>query len=180
MRLLTVSRDGRKTGGLRGFHASGDNWTMKEQSSIRPGRPEDQPQLLEIVWATVMDSDSDREQLLAQPELVEVPVEHLSDETSVVAVIDGAPVGFATVLPRPDGDAELDGLFVLPERQRLGIGRALVAETMRLARAMGAGMLHVTANEDAREFYHAVGFVQTGTAPTALKPAPKMELRLSE
>jgi len=151
---------------------------MTTQWTIRRGCPADQPRLLEIVWATIMDSDSDREQLLAQPELVEVPVEHLTNETSVVAVIGGTPVGFATVLPRPDGDAELDGLFVLPERQRLGLGRALVAETERLAREMGARVLHVTANEDAREFYDAVGFVQTGTAPTALKPAPKMELRL--
>ena len=145
---------------------------------MRPGRAADQKQLLAIVWATVMDSDSDRDELLVHPELVEVPVEHLTDETSAVVEIDGTPVGFATVLPRPDGDAELDGLFVLPERQRLGLGRALVAETARLARSMGAGVLHVTANEDAREFYDAVGFIQTGTAPTALKPAPKMELRL--
>jgi len=178
VRLLTVSRDGRKTDGLRGFHALVHNHHMTQHSTLRPGRPADQQKLLAIVWATVMDSDSDREELLAHPELVEVPIEHLTHHTSAVAVIDGMPVGFATVLPRPDGDAELDGLFVLPERQRLGLGRALVAETMRLARAMGARVLHVTANNDAREFYHAVGFIQTGTAPTALKPAPKMELRL--
>ena len=83
---------------------------MTKQSSIRPARPNDQPRLLEIVWATVMDSDSDREQLLAQPELVEVPAEHLTEETSAVAVMGGVPVGFATVLPRPDGDAELVSL----------------------------------------------------------------------
>ena len=147
-------------------------------STLRPGRRADQPRLLAIVWATVMDSESDRDELLAHPELVEVPIEHLSAETCVVIELDGAPAGFATVLPRPDGDAELDGLFVLPERQRLGFGRALVAEAAQLARAMGATTLHVIANEDANAFYRAVGFAQTGTAPTALKPAPKMELRL--
>jgi GNAT superfamily N-acetyltransferase len=151
---------------------------MKQAPTIRPARPEDQPALLAIVWATVMDSDSDREALLARPELVEVPVEHLAPATGVVVEIDGAPVGFATVLPRPDGEAELDGLFVLPERQRLGLGRALVAGAAELGRAMGARVLHVVANEDANAFYRAVGFVQTGMAPTALKPAPKMELRL--
>jgi GNAT superfamily N-acetyltransferase len=152
---------------------------MNQPYTIRPGRPADQPQLLAIVWATVMVGNaSDREQLLAQPELVEVPVEHLTAETSVVVEIDGTPVGFATVLPRPDGEAELDGLFVLPDRQRLGLGRALVAGTAKLARAMGASVLHVVANEDANAFYLAVGFVETGTAPTALKPAPTMELRL--
>lgn len=151
---------------------------MMTYPTLRPGRPEDQPQLLAIVWATVMDSDSDREALLARPELVEVPIEHLGAETCVVVEVEGAPAGFATVLPRTDGQAELDGLFVLPQRQRLGLGRALVAEAAQRARAMGATVLHVVANEDANAFYRAVGFVQTGTAPTALKPAPKMELRL--
>jgi GNAT superfamily N-acetyltransferase len=96
----------------------------------------------------------------------------------VVAEVDGSPAGFATVLPRSDGEAELDGLFVHPERQRLGLGRAIIAEAAVLARAMGASTIHVVANEDANAFYLAVGFVQTGMAPTDLKPAPKMELRL--
>lgn len=151
---------------------------MTPHATLRPGRPADQPHLLAIVWATVMDSDSDREELLAKPELVEVPVEHLSAETCIVVELEGAPVGFATVLPRPDGDAELDGLFVHPTKQRLGLGRALVAEAARLASAMGASTLHVVANEDANAFYLAVGFIQTGMAPTTLKPAPKMEMRL--
>ncbi len=150
---------------------------MTSPFTLRPGRSADQPQLLAIVWATVMVG-SDTAALLAQPELVQVPVEHLTPGTCVVAEIDGAPAGFATVLPRPDGEAELDGLFVHPTRQRLGLGRTLIAGVAELARAMGASTLHVIANEDALAFYHAVGFVQTGMAPTDLKPAPKMELRL--
>lgn len=156
-----------------------DSPAMSTLPRLRPGRPEDQPQLVAIVWATVMVGDEqDRDELLARPELVEVPEEHLTAETCVVAWIGGEPVGFATVLPRPDGDAELDGLFVLPDHQRLGLGRALVEESARLAAAMGAHRLHVIANEDAGAFYRAVGFVQTGTAPTALRPAPTMELQL--
>jgi GNAT superfamily N-acetyltransferase len=150
---------------------------MTQHFTLRHGRPEDQPQLLAIVWATVMVG-SDTAELLAQPELVQVPVEHLTAATSVVAEVDGSPAGFATVLPRSDGEAELDGLFVHPERQRLGLGRAIIAEAAVLARAMGASTIHVVANEDANAFYLAVGFVQTGMAPTDLKPAPKMELRL--
>lgn len=150
---------------------------MTAHAILRPGRPQDQPQLLDIVWATVMVG-GDTAELLARPDLVQVPVEHLSAETCIVAEIDGAPAGFATVLPRPDGEAELDGLFVHPTRQRLGLGRALVTEAAQLARAMGASTLHVIANEDALAFYRAVGFIQTGMAPTDLKPAPKMEMLL--
>lgn len=148
-------------------------------ATLRSGRPSDQPQLLAIVWATVMVGDAeDRAALVARPDLVEVPLEHVTGETCVVAEVDGTPAGFATVLPRPDGEAELDGLFVHPDRQRLGLGRALVASAADLARAMGARVLHVIANDDASAFYRAVGFIETGMAPTALKPAPKMELRL--
>ena len=147
--------------------------------SLRPGTSADQPQLLAIVWATVMvGNESDREQLLARPELVQVPIEQLTAKTCVVAEINGFPAGFAIVLPRPDGDAELDGLFVHPDRQRLGLGRALVAAGADLARATGASALHVIANDDALVFYRSVGFIQTGMAETDLKPAPRMELRL--
>lgn len=152
---------------------------MTSRPTLRSGLPSDQPQLLAIVWATVMvGNESDREQLLARPELVQVPIEQLTAESCVVAEMDGFPVGFAIVLPRPDGDAELDGLFVEPDRQRLGLGRALVASGADLARAMGANALHVIANDDALAFYRSAGFIQTGMAPTDLKPAPKMELRL--
>jgi GNAT superfamily N-acetyltransferase len=152
---------------------------MASHATLRPGCPADQQQLLAIVWATVMvGNESDRDQLLARPELVQVPVEQLTAETCVVAELDSVPVGFAIVLPRPGGEAELDGLFVHPDWQRLGLGRALVAATADLARAKGSNALHVIANEDALSFYTAVGFIQTGMAPTDLRPAPSMELRL--
>ena len=154
---------------------------MTPHRPLRPGTPTDQPQLLAIVWATVMaGNESDRDQLLARPDLVGLPLEQITADTCVVAEMDGVPVGFAVVLPRPDGDAELDGLFVLPDRQRVGLGRALVAEAANLAQAMGAKALHVIANDDALAFYRNVGFVQTGVAATDLKPAPRMELMLRD
>jgi len=80
--------------------------------------------------------------------------------------------------PRPDGDAELDGLFVDPAMQRLGIGRRLVERTKALARAMGAPTLHVVANDDALAFYRSVGFVETGVTETQFGSAPLMQLEL--
>ncbi len=82
------------------------------------------------------------------------------------------------VLPRPDGDAELDGLFVDPAMQRLGIGRRLVERTRELAYDMGAATLHVVANDDAVAFYEAVGLIQTGVTETQLGAAPLMRLNV--
>jgi len=151
---------------------------MTARYTIRPAQSDDQPALLAIVWKTVMASERDREALLAHPEAVQVPVEQLTAATACVADADGTPVGFAVVLPRPDGDAELDGLFVDPATQRLGIGRQLVERTRELARAMGASTLHVVANDDALAFYRALGFVQTGVTQTQFAPAPQMRLTL--
>ena len=44
-----------------------------------------------------------------------------------IAVLpDGAPAGFATVLPGDAGRCVLEDLFVEPDLMRRGIGRALV------------------------------------------------------
>ncbi len=151
---------------------------MDREITIRPARPEDQPRLLHIMWQTVLDSESDREMLLARPELVQVPVEHLTPAAACVAEIAGIAAGFAVVLPRSNGQAELDGLFVDPALQRHGIGRALTTEAKRLARSMGAAELYVVANEDALAFYNSVGFVEIGRADTTLRAAPLMRLTL--
>ena len=146
--------------------------------TIRPARVDDQPALLAIVWKTVLANERDRETLLAHPEAVQVPIEQLTPATACVADADGILAGFAIVLPRPDGDAELDGLFVDPAMQRLGIGRRLVERTKELARAMGAPTLHVVANDDALAFYRSVGFVETGVTETQFGSAPLMQLEL--
>ncbi|MGV3491504.1 MAG: GNAT family N-acetyltransferase [Devosia sp.] len=146
--------------------------------TLRAATPADQPALLAIVWQTILASERDRDILLANPEVVQLPLEQLTPATSAVAEIDGRPTGFAIVLPRPDGDAELDGLFVDPAHQRHGIGRALIAEASRLTRAQGASTLHVIANADALAFYEAVGFVVTGTTDVQFGTAILMQTDL--
>jgi GNAT superfamily N-acetyltransferase len=152
---------------------------MDPQITIRPARPDDQPALLHIMWQTILDTESDRELLLANPEVVQVPVEHLTPATACVAEISGTVAGFAIVLPRPGGDAELDGMFVDPPLQRRGIGRALVAEVRRLATIMGATHLDVVAGEDALAFYRSVGFVEVGTAQTQFRLVPLLRMALA-
>ena len=147
--------------------------------TIRPARADDQPALLAIVWKTVMASDRDREMLLAHPEAVQVPVDQLTPATACVADAGLTPAVFAIVLPMADGDAELDGLFVDPAMQRLGIGRRLIERTKELALAMGASTLHVVAADDALAFYRSVGFVETGVTETQFGKAPLMCLGLN-
>jgi GNAT superfamily N-acetyltransferase len=80
------------------------------------------------------------------------------------------PIGFAAVLlDAPSATALLDNLHVVPERQRLGVGRRLMAEAARwtLRAAPGAPLYLwvLEANSGARRFYQALGGTECGIEP---------------
>ena len=108
----------------------------------------------------------DREALLTNPDAIALPVDQITAGHVLVAEKQGAIVGFAVVLPREDGTAELDALFVEPWAWKQGVGRALVEHCVGIARARGSAALHVVGNPHAEGFYQACGFVQIGTIGT--------------
>jgi len=118
--------------------------------------------------------EEDREALLAHPDAIELPLDQITDGRTVVAESAGELLGFAVVLRRDDGDAELDGLFVEPAHWRRGLGRALVEQAERIAARDGATNLWVIANTRALDFYGACGFVTVGEVATRFRPAPRM------
>jgi GNAT superfamily N-acetyltransferase len=127
----------------------------------------DEHQALEALqWRASLVWDEYREALLAHPDAIELPAFHIAEGHTLVAERDDRVVGFAVVLPRDDGAAELDGLFVEPEVWKTGIGRALVRECGSVAIARGAKLLHVIANPLAEGFYLSCGFVLTGRHST--------------
>lgn len=144
---------------------------------IRAARPEDRDALGALKLRASLAWGEHVEALRALPEARHVPAEHLS--AAVVAELDGAVAGFATVLPRGDGEAELEDMFVDPASWRRGVGARLMAEAERRAAALGARSLHVIASEHARAFYERCGFRVVGTAMTALAPAPAMRKDLA-
>ena len=151
---------------------------MKTPVHIRAAKPADRETLIALMRRASLANPGDREALLAHPQAIDVPVEQLAPAMTCIAELDGVAAGFATVLPRPDGDAELDGLFVEPHLWRSGVGRALVARANDLARENGAKFLNVVANPHAFDFYHAVGFVDFGTAKTQFGSGSLMRIPL--
>ncbi len=83
-----------------------------------------------------------------------------------MAEADDTVAGFAAILPRADGDSELDALFVEPLAWRRGIGRALVKHCCRAAAAAGSTSLHVLGNPHAEGFYRSCGFTTLGAQQT--------------
>ena len=92
---------------------------------IRPALPAERSRLEALQWRASLANPGDRDSLLANPDAISVPVEQIADGHVFVAERDGVIAGFAAVLPRPDGDAELDALFVEPSLWKAGVGRLL-------------------------------------------------------
>ncbi|MCC7267944.1 MAG: GNAT family N-acetyltransferase [Caulobacteraceae bacterium] len=143
---------------------------------IRPARLDEQGLLEELQLRASLVWEDTREDLLANPEVVELPAQQIEDGYVFVAERDGVVAGFGVLLPIDGQEPGLDGLFVEPEDFGGGVGRALVAEAVRRTRAMGAPGLKVVANLNARGFYDACGFEPLREVPTRFAPALIMRL----
>jgi predicted protein tyrosine phosphatase/GNAT superfamily N-acetyltransferase len=139
---------------------------MSKDVTIRGALIDERASLEELQRRASLANAGDREALLVHPDAIEVPVGQIRDGRVLAAECNGSLCGFAAVLPRQDGDAELDALFVEPQLQRRGIGRLLVERCAEMAGAHGARSLHVIGNPHAEAFYRACGFEQTGTTQT--------------
>jgi GNAT superfamily N-acetyltransferase len=139
---------------------------MEYDVLIRPARPDERTMLESLQWRASLNNPGDRDALLANPDAIELPVEQIANGDVFVAESDGVVVGFAAVVPRPDGGAELDALFVEPGLWKRGIGRQLVDHIADVARERAAGVLHVIGNPHAEGFYISCGFHATGTIDT--------------
>ena len=133
------------------------------QVFIRPAAVSQRNALEALQWRASLNNPGDREALLANPDAIKLPLEQIEAGGVFVAEVDGSISGFAAILPREDGNAELDALFVEPEAQRQGVGRALVERCCSAAKASGAASLHVVGNPHAEGFYSTCGFKLLGT-----------------
>lgn len=142
---------------------------------IRPARAGERAALIELQRRAALEYADTRAALLADPGLIELPAAHLAYTS--VAEVNGRVLAFAVVLPRGDGDVDLDGLFVEPGHWRGGLGRRLVAAAV--ADRGRARKLHVIANLHALAFYRALGFLDGATIEMELSAALEMHLPMA-
>jgi putative acetyltransferase len=90
---------------------------------------------------------------------------------TIVCEIDGTVVGFLSLVGN-----EVGGIFIAPEHQRSGIGRALM-DTARSSRPY-LELSVFEANLGARHFYEDYGFVLVRKQPNAETGLPELRLRL--
>lgn len=133
---------------------------------IRPAILSQQKDLEALQLRASLTNSGDREALLANPDANELPGDQIESGRVFVLESNQTTMGFATVLPGDDGEAELDGLFVDPVFWRQGVGRLLVEHCAEISRGSGATALRVVAHPNAERFYRACSFQLIGVAKT--------------
>ena len=128
---------------------------------LRPFLPADVPLLAEIFRASIDEltaddySDAQREAWAAAADDEETFGARLASRLTLIATLDGAPVGFASL----EGADHLDMLYVHPAVAGQGIGSMLCDGLEKLAAGRGAKKLVTEASDTAREFFAQRGYV---------------------
>ncbi|WP_026608177.1 GNAT family N-acetyltransferase [Methylocapsa acidiphila] len=128
--------------------------------SLRPYLPADLPLLAEIRLASIEEltvEDYDEAQRAAWASAAEdeaALAETLKKGLSLVALMEGSPVGFVVLL---DGGL-IDQLYVHPAVARSGVASALLDAVEKLARARALPTLLVDASDTARPLFEKLGF----------------------
>ena len=128
--------------------------------SLRPYLPADARRCAEIFRSSIEElaaedyDDEQREAWASRADDEEAFGARLAEALTLLAVIDGAITGFASL----KGAEEIDMLFVDPGFARQGVGRTLVNALTRLAQARGAKRLTTEASDVAKPLFERQGF----------------------
>ena len=128
--------------------------------ALRPFLPADTPILAAIFVAGVEAltgddySESQQEAWAAAVDDEAAFGQRLASQLTLVATLDGAPVGFASL----KGKDQVDLLYVHPGAVGQGVAATLCDALEKLAAARGAKSLTVDASDNAAEFFAKRGY----------------------
>jgi ribosomal protein S18 acetylase RimI-like enzyme len=139
-----------------------------EAVEIRPAEDADRRPLA-LLWAAVAE---ERDGIAAEPPIdIEERAASWELDRALVALAAGEVVGVVFVIESSFGFGEL-GMLVAADRRRRGVGTALVAAAIELARARGLHKLTLSVfphNEAAIALYRKFGFVEEGRHPKHIR-----------
>jgi ribosomal protein S18 acetylase RimI-like enzyme len=147
---------------------------------VRPARPEDAGEVSRLAMRAKATWSYPAAWLDAWREELTLTEAYLRENPAWCAEKDGRLVGFCAL--EADGEGlEIGHLWVDPECQGAGIGRALMREAMKTAgRLRPAVAVRVVADPNAVSFYQALGARLTGFLPAPMPGAPSRELPVLE
>jgi putative acetyltransferase len=129
--------------------------------ALRPFLPTDTPMLAAIFSASVMEltgddySEAQQEAWAATAENEEAFGNKLAGELTLIATLQNAPVGFASL----KGNDHIDMLYVHPSVAGQGVGAMLCDALEKLAGARGANSISVDTSDTALDFFRKRGYV---------------------
>jgi GNAT superfamily N-acetyltransferase len=103
-----------------------------ETITIRNAILSEKATLEDLQFRASLTNEGDREALIANPDAIDLPIAQTASGDVFVLELSGHIAGFAALQSRPDGEAELDSLFVEPDIRRRGVGRSLAEPARRL------------------------------------------------
>ena len=131
------------------------------QFALRPFLAEDASVLAQIFQSAIVELTSDdytesqQEAWASAADDVADFAAKLASRLTLVATLDGEPVGFASLA----GKDKIDMLYVHPDAAGQGAGATLADALEKLAGARGAEKLTVDASDTARGFFEHRGYV---------------------
>jgi putative acetyltransferase len=129
--------------------------------ALRPFLPADAPLLAEIFRASVEELTGDDYSEAQQEAWASVADDEadfgarLADRLTLLATMDGSPVGFAAL----EGKDHIDLIYVHPAAAGVGVGSMLIDALEKLAAARGAATLTADVSDNAQEFFKRRGYV---------------------
>ena len=145
--------------------------------TIRPATWGDHRELEALLARASLATGENADELLANPDALAIPPEAI--QHSLVAEQGEDIVGFCTILPASDENAEIDAIFIEPAAWRRGLGQQLLAAAERQAAATGVSVMSVVSGRYAEPFYVAQGFRRLDVQMTRFGPAVRLEKRLN-
>jgi putative acetyltransferase len=130
------------------------------QFALRPFLPQDAPLLGDIFRSAVEELTEDdytptqQEAWAAEADDPEAFAERLGKHLTLVATMEGSPVGFISL----DTPTEIGLFYVHPAVAGRGLGRMLYDAIEKLSTARGTPHLTVEASDTAKEFFQHRGF----------------------
>lgn len=86
--------------------------------------------------------------------------------------VDAGDLVAMYVLERAGDHWSLEHLWVRPDRQGTGLGRALVEHARRTAQELGPAPIEILSDPHAEPFYRRLGAVRVGAEPAPMPGAP--------
>ena len=129
--------------------------------SLRPFLAADTALIAEIFRASVDEltaedySDEQREAWMSAADDEEELGARLAGQLTLIGLMDGSPVGFASL----KGGEDVDMVYVHPAAARHGVGALLMEALEKLAAGRGARRLTADVSDSAQDFFRKHGFV---------------------